>query len=221
MKQISIYDFSAICSILETAYKENRAPSVTLISNLKKTPYHILVSTLISLRTKDQVTLAASMRLFEKADSIEALNQLEEEEIARLIYPAGFYKTKAVRLKEICKILLQNHQGKIPDEIEELVKLPGVGRKTANLVVILGYNKPGICVDTHVHRISNRIGWVKTKTPEETEFTLRKILPVEYWRSINDYLVSYGQTVCKPISPHCTLCKLQGICLQVGVVKYR
>jgi endonuclease-3 len=124
-------------------------------------------------------------------------------------------------MKEICKIIIENNNGNIPDEIDELIKLPGVGRKTANLVVILGFNKPGICVDTHVHRISNRIGWVQTKTPEETEFALRKLLPLEYWRTINDYLVSYGQTVCTPMSPHCSVCKLNNICQRNGVDKSR
>ena len=161
------------------------------------------------------------MRLFEKADSIEELAKLSENEIAQLIYPCGFYKTKAARMIEICKILLTTNCGNIPDEIDELVKLPGVGRKTANLVVILGFNKPGICVDTHVHRISNRIGWVKTKTPEETEFALRKLLPAEYWRTINDYFVSYGQTICTPISPHCSVCKLNTVCHKNNVEKSR
>lgn len=217
----SIFDFQEVNSILNEAYKKNNAPSVTLISALKKTPYHILISTLISLRTKDQVTLEASMRLFEKADSIEELAKLSENKIAQLIYPCGFYKTKAARMIEICKILLTTNCGNIPDEIDELVKLPGVGRKTANLVVILGFNKPGICVDTHVHRISNRIGWVKTKTPEETEFALRKLLPAEYWRTINDYFVSYGQTICTPISPHCSVCKLNTVCHKNNVEKSR
>ena len=217
----SIFEFQEVNSILNEAYKKNNAPSVTLISALKKTPYHILISTLISLRTKDQVTLEASMRLFEKADSIEELAKLSENEIAQLIYPCGFYKTKAARMIEICKILLTTNCGNIPDEIDELVKLPGVGRKTANLVVILGFNKPGICVDTHVHRISNRIGWVQTKTPEETEFALRKLLPAEYWRTINDYFVSYGQTICTPISPHCSVCKLNTVCHKNNVEKSR
>ena len=216
-----IFDFPEINNILNEAYNKNNAPSVTLISTLKKTPYHILISTLISLRTKDQVTLEASMRLFEKADSIEELDKLSEDEIAKLIYPCGFYKTKATRIKEICKIIIENNNANIPDEIDDLIKLPGVGRKTANLVVILGFNKPGICVDTHVHRISNRIGWVKTKTPEETEFALRKLLPLEYWRTINDYFVSYGQTVCTPMSPHCSICKLNNVCQKNGVEKSR
>ena len=216
-----IFDFPEINNILNEAYNKNNAPSVTLISTLKKTPYHILISTLISLRTKDQVTLETSMRLFEKADSIEELDKLSEDEIAKLIYPCGFYQTKATRMKEICKIIIANNNGNIPDEIDELIKLPGVGRKTANLVVILGFNKPGICVDTHVHRISNRIGWVQTKTPEETEFALRKLLPLPYWRTINDYLVSYGQTVCTPMSPHCSVCKLNNICQRNGVDKSR
>lgn len=216
-----LYDFQLINSILKKAYENNNAPSVTLISNLKKNPYHILISTIISLRTKDQVTLKTSLKLFEKADSLAELDKLSEDEIASLIYPAGFYKTKAKNMKMIARTLLNDNNGIIPDEIDELLKLPGVGRKTANLVVILGYNKFGICVDTHVHRISNRLGWVKTKNPEETEFALRKLLPQNFWRSINDYMVSYGQTVCTPVSPHCSLCELSNICHKVAVTKQR
>lgn len=216
-----IFNFRLINEILYEAYKKNNAPSVTLISSLKKNPFHILASTIISLRTKDEVTLKSSMRLFEYANSIEELNRIDEDKIAEYIYPCGFYKTKANNLKKICSIIINEYNGIIPDEIDELLKLPGVGRKTANLVVILGYNKPGICVDTHVHRISNRIGWVKTKKPEDTEFRLRELLPHEYWRSINDYMVSYGQTVCKPISPHCSSCRLNDICEHNGVTSRR
>ncbi len=221
MHNNTMYDFAIVNSILEEAYKKNNAPSVTLIASLKKTPYHILISTIISLRTKDEVTLKSSMRLFEVADSLESLNETDEKIIAQLIYPCGFYKTKAANMKKIAGIILNTYNGIIPDEIDELLKLPGVGRKTANLVVILGYNKPGICVDTHVHRISNRIGWVQTKKPEQTEFKLRELLPPDYWRSINDYMVSYGQTVCTPLSPHCSLCKLSEFCQKKDVLKFR
>jgi len=217
----SIYNFEYIISILEKAYKKSRAPSVTLISNQKKDPFNILVSTIISLRTKDEVTLMASKRLFEVADSFNDLINMDTKKIEKLIYPAGFYKTKAERLKKIAEIIIHKLDGKIPGTLEDLLKLPGVGRKTANLVLILGFNKPGLCVDTHVHRISNRFGWVNTKTPDSTEFALRELLPQKYWRIINDYLVSYGQTICTPVSPFCSRCELNDFCLKKNVIKSR
>ncbi|MBP7552492.1 MAG: endonuclease III [Spirochaetes bacterium] len=217
----SLYDFEGIVEILKTNYDKTTAPSVTLISNTLKKPFNIFVSTIISLRTKDQVTLKASQRLFEKAPDIFALNNMNVEEIARTIYPAGFYKTKAENLKSIAKLLIENNNGNIPDTMDELLKLPGVGRKTANLTLILGYQKPGICVDTHVHKISNRLGWVDTKTPEETEFALLKLLPERFWRIINDYLVSYGQTVCVPVSPFCSKCGLENICQKNNITRNR
>ena len=218
-KSINNYDY--ILKILEKAYKISKAPSVTLIAERTNEPFNVLLSTLISLRTKDEVTIEASERLFKKASNFKDIQKLNQNEIEKLIYPAGFYKTKALRMKEIANIIENEHNGKIPDTIEGLLKLPGVGRKTANLVVSLGFNKPGLCVDTHVHRITNRIGWVKTKTPDDTEFALRNILPQKYWRPINDYLVSYGQTICKPISPFCSKCGLNDICPKVNVDKSR
>ncbi|HOV15594.1 MAG TPA: endonuclease III [Spirochaetota bacterium] len=213
----TINDIEFVMQILKKSYDENPSPSVTLIANTLKNPFNILVSTLISLRTKDQVTLQASRKLFEKVKSFSDIKNISEEEIAGLIYPAGFYKTKAKRLKEIAVMMEEKFDNKIPETMDELLILPGVGRKTANLVLILGFNKYGICVDTHVHRTSNRFGWVKTKTPEETEFALMDFLPKEYWRSINDYLVSYGQMVCKPVSPLCSKCGLNEICPKNGV----
>ena len=177
--------------ILEKSYSKSKSPSVTLIANTMKKPFNILISTLVSLRTKDQVTLSVSKKIFEKVDSFKDIKQLPLKELERLMYPAGFYKTKAKSLKEIALIIEDEKKGRIPDSIEELLELPGVGRKTANLVVSLGFNKPGLCVDTHVHRITNRFGWVNTKTPDKTEFALRDLLPQKYWRKINDYLVSY------------------------------
>lgn len=217
----SVFDFDWVLSILAENYYSTKAPSVTLISQTEKTPYHILVSTMISLRTKDQVTLDASRRLFKVCNDLEMLSRTDVDAIASLIYPAGFYRTKARNLSKISRIIIDQYDSVIPDEIDELVKLPGVGRKTANLVRILGYNKDGICVDTHVHRISNRLGWTDTKTPEKTEFALRELLPIEIWRDINDYLVSYGQMVCKPVSPHCSECKLNEVCLKKNVKKSR
>ncbi|HPO49069.1 MAG TPA: endonuclease III [Spirochaetota bacterium] len=210
-------NLSFVMEVLKKSYEENRAPSVTLIANTLKKPFNILVSTLISLRTKDQVTLKASKKLFEKVSSFEDIQKISEEEISKIIFPAGFYKTKAKRLKEIAEIIDSKFGGVIPQTMEELLTLPGIGRKTANLVLILGFNQYGICVDTHVHRVSNRFGWVATKTPEKTEFALLEYLPKEYWRIINDYLVSYGQTVCKPVSPLCSKCGLNKACPKIGV----
>ncbi len=210
-------NLSFVMEVLKKSYEENRAPSVTLIANTLKKPFNILVSTLISLRTKDQVTLKASKKLFEKVSSFEDIQKISEEEISKIIFPAGFYKTKAKRLKEIAEIIDSKFGGVIPQTMEELLTLPGIGRKTANLVLILGFNQYGICVDTHVHRVSNRFGWVATKTPEKTEFALLEYLPKEYWRIINDYLVSYGQTVSKPVSPLCSKCGLNKACPKIGV----
>ncbi|KAA3601458.1 MAG: endonuclease III [Candidatus Scalindua sp. AMX11] len=195
-------------------------PIVTKVS-LERKPFKVLISCLLSLRTKDQVTAEASVKLFLLAETPQKMQKLSVARIEKAIYPVGFYKTKAIRIKEICGTLIENYGGKTPDEIDELLKLKGVGRKTANLVVTLGYGKLGICVDTHVHRISNRFGFVNTKTPEQTEFALRKILPEKYWIIYNDLLVSYGQNVCKPISPMCSDCKLFTYCKRVGVKKFR
>lgn len=175
-------------------------------------PFKILVATVISARTKDEVTHDVARRLFSKAGTPEQLAKMNVLEIERLIYPAGFYKVKARKLKELAKMLINRYGGRVPDTVEELVKLPGVGRKTANLVLVLGFDKPGICVDTHVHRIMNRWGYVHTKTPEETEYILRKKLPKKYWKTINHLLVTFGRSVCKPIKPRCDECLLNKIC---------
>lgn len=217
----TINDYQYVLKILEKSYYNSKAPSVTLIAESTINPFNILLSTLISLRTKDEVTLQASKKLFNKVSSFNDIINIHLKELEKIIYPAGFYKTKAKRIKSIAKIIIDEYNGKIPDTIDELLKLPGVGRKTANLVISLGFNKPGLCVDTHVHRITNRFGWVSTKTPEKTEFMLRKILPQKYWRKINDYLVSYGQTICKPISPFCSRCKLNDICPKINVTRTR
>ena len=209
-----------IISILKRETKKYTVPIVTEVSK-SRNPFTVLISCLLSLRTKDAVTRQASERLFKLADSPERMANLEVSQIEKAIYPAGFYKTKARRIKEICATLLNHYNGKVPDEIDELLKLKGVGRKTANLVVTLGYGKPGICVDTHVHRIVNRLGYVKTKTPEQTEYALREKLPAKYWLTFNDLLVTHGQNICVPISPWCSKCKLAGLCEKVGVVRHR
>ncbi|MFQ5428609.1 MAG: endonuclease III domain-containing protein, partial [Thermodesulfobacteriota bacterium] len=199
-----------------------RTPYVTVVAESgKKSPFKVLVSCILSLRTKDEVTKAASERLFAIAATPGELAALDEDVIAEAIYPAGFYKTKAKTLQEIAGVLRDRYSSEVPDTIDELLKLRGVGRKTANLVVTLGYGRPGICVDTHVHRIVNRWGLVSTKTPDKTEFALRKILPEMYWIGINDLLVTYGQNICRPASPFCSRCAISGFCEQRGVVKRR
>lgn len=197
------------------------APVITLMANRGATPFQILVSTILSLRTKDEVTNESSKRLFERAKTPEAMLKLDSKTIETLIYPVGFYKTKAKNLIAISRILIENHQSLVPDDMDALLALPGVGRKTANLVLVEGYQKEGVCVDTHVHRITNRIGYVQTKTPDETEFALRKKLPRKYWVKFNEYLVAYGQTVCKPVSPFCTMCEANEMCPRINVTRSR
>lgn len=181
----------------------------------------MLVSCIISLRTKDEVTAQASERLFARAGTPEAMRVLPVDEVAALIYPAGFYRNKAQQIVDISKMLVADYNSRVPDSIEELVTFKGVGRKTANLVVTLGYGKQGICVDTHVHRICNRWGYVLTRTPDETEIALRAKLPPEYWIEINDLLVAFGQNHCHPVSPRCSTCCLAKICRRVGVTVSR
>ncbi len=196
-------------------------PSVSQVAQKKHDPFRVLVSTVISLRTKDRVTLAASNKLFLRADSPDALMEVSENEIAGLIYPAGFYRTKAKNLKRIAGILLEKYKGKVPEKMEDLLALPGVGRKTANLVRNLGFGLDGICVDTHVHRVSNRTGWVKTKSPVETETELMKILPRKYWIPINETLVRFGQHICTPVSPRCSICPISEYCQRERVTRSR
>ncbi len=175
-------------------------------------PFHVLIATVISQRTKDEVTYAVAERLFEKYSTPADLKNAPEEEIAQLIYPAGFYKQKAKKIKEIAKIIDEEYGGEVPNSLDELLKLPGVGRKTANIVLSRCFNQDVIAVDTHVHRISNRLGWVKTKTPEETERELMKILPKKYWREINELLVMFGRTICRPTYPRCDECPVKDYC---------
>ena len=212
-----------IIEILKEEYKRFDEPIVSQIAYDVRaaSPFKVLISTIISLRTKDDVTKAASFKLFAVADTADELMKLPAEEIRSLIFPAGFYKTKAQTIIDVSRTIAEKYDGVVPDEIDELLKLKGVGRKTANLVVTLGYGKLGICVDTHVHRISNRFGYVSTKTPEETEFALRKKLPKKFWIVYNDLLVSYGQNLCKPISPFCSQCKISNYCERIGVIKSR
>jgi endonuclease-3 len=184
-------------------------------------PFRILIGCVISLRTKDDVSYAATDRLFRKAKSPASMLKLRATTIEKLIYPAGFYRRKAGQIREISRVLLKRHGGKVPEEIDALLELPGVGRKTANLVVTLGFGKPGICVDTHVHRISNRLGWVRTDHPDRTEQALRDILPPRHWIPINETMVRHGQEACKPISPICSQCPVIKDCPRKGVSRSR
>ena len=213
--------WNAIIPTLRSYLLNKNLPSVSQVAERRKDPFRILVSTVISLRTKDEVTLNSSNRLFKVADTPEKLMKLKIEEIEKLIYPAGFYRVKAKNLKKISETLVEKYSGRVPQEMDKLLALPGVGRKTANLVRNLGFGLDGICVDTHVHRISNRMGWVTTKTPEQTEMELMKILPQNYWIEINELLVKFGQNICTPLSPKCSKCPVKEYCKQIGVTKTR
>lgn len=184
-------------------------------------PFLVLISTLLSLRTKDKTTREAGDRLFALARTPATMLKLPLKKIEQAIYPVGFYRTKAKSIHEICHQLISEYDSQVPDSVDELVKLPGVGRKTANLVVTIGFGKPGICVDIHVHRISNRWGYISTKAPDESETVLRRKLPKQYWIIYNDLLVPYGQNQCLPVSPRCSTCKLADLCDRVGVTKSR
>lgn len=196
-------------------------PSVSLIAEKYGEPFKVLVSTIISLRTKDEVTLASSYRLFALAKTPEEMLLLDEEQIQKAIYPAGFYKTKAKNLKQISSDLISRFGGKVPSTQEELLSLPGVGIKTANLTLNLGFGIEAICVDCHVHQIANRLGWVSTNTPEQTEVALQPVMPRRFWIPLNELLVLYGQLICTPISPFCSKCPENGSCPKAGVSRSR
>lgn len=221
MSAVNSFNIHHFLCILRAAYRQSKAPVISFAAAQGSSPYEILISTLLSLRTKDEVTATAAARLFERAATPEAMLQLEHKTVARLIYPVGFYQTKAARLLELSRMLLETYQGRVPDSLEELLKLPGVGRKTANLVLIEGFHKPAMCVDTHVHRISNRIGFVGTANPEATEYALRSKLDRCYWMEYNKLLVAFGQTVCKPVSPLCSTCAAADMCPRIGVAVSR
>ncbi len=197
------------------------APVVTHMAALSRDPYQVLIACLLSLRTKDETTGPAARRLFSLADTPERMLGLAPEQIERAIYPVGFYKTKVQTVLDVSRRLVKEYGGQVPDEIDELLRFKGIGRKTANLVLTQGFQKPGICVDTHVHRIANRWGYVCTTTPDQTEMALRKKLPTQYWIEINDHLVALGQTICHPTSPRCSQCPLERDCARLGVVRHR
>jgi len=220
-KKLTGFNIDRFVTTIQANYLNWNAPVITLISQKGATPFEILVSTILSLRTKDKVTGEASARLFSVARTPLEIFEIDEARLRKLIYPVGFYPTKAKRLKEISRILIEQYNSEVPDTIEALLKLPGVGRKTANLVLAEGFHKDAICVDTHVHRISNRIGYTKTPNPEKTEFALRKKLPKCYWVKYNELLVAFGQTICRPISPFCSKCPVNAMCPRIGVDKSR
>ncbi|MCM8796630.1 MAG: endonuclease III [Candidatus Omnitrophica bacterium] len=195
-------------------------PSVTRIS-FRRDPYLVLVSSILSLRTKDKVTIEASQKLFSLADNPYAMVELSPGQIKRVIYPVGFYRNKAKVILGVSRRIISEFKGKVPRTLSGLLALKGVGRKTANLVLGMGYHIPAICVDTHVHRISNRLGWVHTRTPEETEEALKKIIPPVKWIELNTIMVSFGQNICLPVSPFCSRCTVNNLCKKSGVRRFR
>lgn len=196
-------------------------PSVSIIAEREHDPFRVLIATLISLRTKDEVTLAASQRLFALAGDPHAMACLSEQAIQEAIYPAGFYKTKAKNIRLISLRLIEQYEGRVPDTQHELLALPGVGIKTANLTLNLGYQIDAICVDCHVHQIANRLGWLHTKTPEQTELALQEVMPRRFWIPLNELLVRYGQLICTPVSPFCSKCPQAQRCPKIGVGRSR
>ncbi len=214
-------NINQVIKILRHEMKDLPDPSVTLVGKRWQSPFLVLVSCILSLRTKDETTLPASERLFKLADTPKKMLKLTPRQIEKAVYPVGFYKTKARNILGICRDIVGQFDGKVPDDIDTLMTMKGVGRKTANLVLTEGFGIPAMCVDTHVHRISNRFGYVTTKTPEETEMALRKHLPKRYWMDYNALLVTWGQNVCRPISPHCSRCGVKMYCQKKGVTVKR
>ena len=221
MKPIDNKTIGKVLTIVRDEVKKPPLPIVTLVAQTEGDPFKVLISTMLSLRTKDQVTAEATHRILAKAPTPQAILRLTENDISKLIYPVGFYRTKAKAMKETCQMIVEEHGGKVPDDIDTLVTFPGVGRKTANLVLTLGFRKHAMCVDTHVHRISNIWGYVKTKDVLATEMALREKLPRRYWMEYNDLLVSLGQHVCIPASPKCSECPVNELCPKIGVKRHR
>jgi endonuclease-3 len=214
-------EIHAVLRILRRAVRNWQEPVVGVVAKESHDPFRVLIACLLSLRTKDQTTAAASRRLFALASDPAAMLRLPLPKIQQAIYPVGFYRTKSKQIHAICRQLLAQHGGRVPDSIDQLLELPGVGRKTANLVVTVGYGKAGICVDTHVHRISNRWGYVRTRTPDQTEQALCRKLPARHWITYNDLLVPFGQNICQPVSPFCSRCPVATYCKRVGVIRSR
>lgn len=214
-------NISAVIARVRDAAAHWTAPVVTEMAGFGADPYQLLVACLLSLRTKDTTTGPAARRLFAEASTPTQMMALTNERIEKLIYPVGFYRNKTNIVKHVSQTLLDRFNGQVPSTLDDLLSIKGVGRKTANLVITVAYHLPGICVDTHVHRISNRWGYVKTKTPDETEMALRQKLPGKHWLEYNDLLVALGQVVCHPTSPKCTQCPVAGDCAKVAVTRSR
>ena len=210
---MDIIDIDKIVELLKKA-KQPKSEFVGLMDSFKD-PYLVLIACILSLRTNDKTTYPATLRMLELAKTPKEMKNVSVEDLSKAIYPVGFYENKARQIIELSKTIDEELNGQVPDEIEDLIKFKGVGRKTANLVLSLGFNKPAICVDVHVHRIFNRLGYIKTKTPEETEFALREKLPQKYWIDINTLLVTHGQNVCKPIKPKCYECPIKNYCAKL------
>lgn len=219
----TIQHIDEIFKLLRQGLQQFQTPIINRAkSEIDDTPFTTLISCVLSLRTKDDVTEQASLRLLKTYNTPQKLLTLSEEQIAQLIYPVGFYKTKAKRLREISQTLIENYSSKVPEDINEILKLKGVGRKTANIVMVYGHKKSGyLPIDTHCHRIPNRLGWIKTKTPEETEVALQQILPEKYWDDFNDLFVTFGQHICVPISPFCSRCPIEKYCEKRNVKTQR
>jgi exodeoxyribonuclease-3 len=216
-KETPSVDIDKFISLVERQVGALKTPVVDLIAVQTKDPYKVLAATILSARTRDEVTAGAAARLFKKAPDLSSLGRLSEKEISRLIYPVGFYNNKARHLHRLPEAVAELFKGRLPDTVEDLTRLPGVGRKTANLVVSSAFGKPAICVDTHVHRIVNVWGYVRTGNPLATEMALRHKLPVRYWQRINSLLVAFGQAICRPVAPHCDRCALDDMCPKIGV----
>lgn len=219
---MAVRDIDKVMDLLEEEYQRLPAPIVTVVAQTTGDPFKVLISCILSLRTKDQTTADATKRLFTLAQTPESMRKLAVKEIEKAIYPVGFYKTKARTIHNICERLVTEFNSIVPNDFDLLLTFGGVGRKTANLVLSEGYKNPfGLCIDTHCHRFPNRMGWIRTKTPEETEMRLRSQLPPKYWGVFNTYVVAYGQNICRPTSPLCSQCKLKSFCKQVGVKTWR
>lgn len=214
-------EIHAALRILRREVRQWQEPVVGAVAKESRDPFRILIACVLSLRTKDRTTAEASQRLFALASDPASMLTLSLPKIQAAIYPVGFFRTKSKQIQAMCRRILDAYEGRVPDSIDELLTLPGVGRKTANLVVTVGYGKPGICVDIHVHRISNRWGYIQTKTPEQSEQALCRKLPLKYWIAYNDLLVPFGQNICQPVSPYCSRCKLRKYCDRVGVIRSR
>ena len=214
MKKVPI---EKVYSVLKKEVQKYTVPVVDLIKIKTHDPVKVLIATILSARTKDEVTVEVCKKLFSKVKKIADLKKFTVRQIEKLIYPVGFYRNKAKMLKKLPLVLEEKFKGVIPSTVEELVELPGVGRKTANLVVAVGFGKPAVCIDVHCHRIFNRLGYIKSNTPFETEMKIRKKLPIKYWEKINSVLVAFGQNLCRPVSPYCSRCSVVKYCNKVGV----